>query len=72
MQKTARRLRRGWPCTEGAYRLGCEARTGLGPQQGLGCLLDAESSEAAAGGVCSGLRSPLAAVEALGEEGGQG
>ena len=57
---------------EGADRLGCEARTGLGPQQGLGRLSDAKSSEAAAGGVSSGLRSPLAAVEAIEEEGGQG
>lgn len=36
VQKTARRLRRGWPCTEGADRPGCEARTGLGHSRGWG------------------------------------
>lgn len=45
-------------------RRGREARTGRGPWQGLGHLLDAKSLEAEVGGACSGLRSPLAAVEA--------
>ena len=48
---------------EGADRLGCEARTGLGPQQGLGtsCLQEASLRPG-----CQDMNTPGTAAQGLG------